>query len=59
MSVTEKTKIGTIDLTPTWSGILPTLIALMVDGNEKGRITALGELQKMAQLADRYVTSQS
>lgn len=50
-----KRPAGTIDLTPTWSGILPVLIALIRDGNEAGQASAMLELNRMAQLADRYV----
>jgi hypothetical protein len=42
----------TIDLTPTWRGILPALLALME--NPATQQDALDELAKMATLADRY-----
>lgn len=57
MAVTEKTKIGTIDLRPTWVGILPSLLILVEDGNSTGRATAINELQRMARLADAYVAT--
>lgn len=41
-----------IDMTPTWAGILPTLRALIENGNPEGRRTAWAELEKMARLAD-------
>lgn len=41
-----------IDMTPTWAGILPTLRALIENGNAEGRRTAWAELEKMARLAD-------
>lgn len=41
----------TIDLTPTWRGILPALIAIYEHGD---RQTAIDELTKMANLADQY-----
>lgn len=41
----------TIDITPTWAGILPALIAIYEHGD---RQTAIDELTKMANLADRY-----
>lgn len=41
----------TVDLTPTWRGILPALLAIFEHGD---RQTALDELAKMANLADRY-----
>lgn len=45
----------TIDVTPTWEGILPTLLVLLENGNSKGRETARAELKRMAKLADCYV----
>lgn len=42
----------TIDLTPTWRGILPALLALLE--NPTTHRDALDELTKMAALADRY-----
>ena len=41
----------TIDLTPTWSEILPALLAIYEHGD---RQTAVDELRKMAKLADLY-----
>ena len=55
MSVTEKTPIGTIDLTPTWREILPTLVLLLCNGDTKGHRTALRELNLMAEIADLFV----
>ena len=42
----------TIDLTPTWRGILPALLALLE--NPATQRDALDELSKMALAADRY-----
>lgn len=58
MSVTKKTLVGTIDLTPTWEGILPTILVLLENGNAKGRADAKAELVRMAKLADAYNASQ-
>lgn len=58
MSVTAKTQIGTIDLTPTWEEILSTLLVLIENGDAKGRATARAELTRMAKLADLFVASQ-
>lgn len=44
----------TIDITPTWAGILPTLLVLLQDGSNEGQKTAREELQKMARAADLY-----
>jgi hypothetical protein len=46
----------TIDMTPTWSDILPLLIRLI--GNSKTYKDAFVELTRMAQLADSYVESE-
>lgn len=51
----EKRQIGTIDLTPTWSGILPALLAVIENGTPEGQKIAREELQRMATLADMYV----
>ena len=42
----------TIDITPTWSGILPVLLLLLESGSAKGRADARDELARMAKLAD-------
>lgn len=47
-----------IDVTPTWSAILPLLLAVYKDGNFHGIKEAEGELRRMAELADLYVASQ-
>lgn len=45
-----------IDMTPTWSGILPALLAIIENGvTVDARKTAEAEMQKMARLADLYV----
>lgn len=44
----------TIDLTPTWAGILPALIAVIRDGTPEGQRLALEELRRMADAADRF-----
>jgi hypothetical protein len=43
----------TIDLTPTWTEILPALLAIW-DKSDGGKNIAMGELRKMAKLADLY-----
>lgn len=52
------TEIKTIDVTPTWSAILPMLIMVLQDGTPQGQAEATAELRRMAQLADRYVAAQ-
>lgn len=43
----------TINLTPSWRGLLPALIAVIQDGTPEGQRLAVIELQRMAQAADR------
>jgi hypothetical protein len=43
-----------IDLTPTWSGVLPVYLVVLRDGSEEGRREAVKELQRMAQAADLW-----
>jgi hypothetical protein len=46
----------TIDLTPTWSGILPALLAVIANGETvEARKAAEQELARMARIADKYV----
>ena len=51
---TEK-EITTIDMTPTWAGVLRMLLLLWTDGDLEGRKVASEELFKMATLADKWV----
>jgi len=44
----------TIDITPTWSGLLPYLLNLYESGPETARQTAKEELARMAKAADFY-----
>jgi hypothetical protein len=53
----ENTK--TIDMTPTWKGLLPVLVHLVENATtSESRHVAMDELTRMANLADLYVTSQ-
>lgn len=56
-SITHNKETRTIDVTPSWSGILNTLLLLYTEGNADGRKAALSELQRMAEIADVYVAS--
>ena len=47
----------TVDLTPTWQGILPALLNLLQSDNPKSRQLAESELRRMAGLADGYIES--
>lgn len=44
-----------LDCTPTWTGILASLVVLLDSHNRIARSTALEELNTMAHLADLYV----
>ena len=48
----------TVDLTPTWQGILPALLDLVRSDNYKTREIAERELHRMAGLADGFVEAQ-
>lgn len=41
-----------IDLTPTWAGLMPALIALIDNGTPEGRAVAVAELQRLAEGMD-------
>jgi hypothetical protein len=45
----------TINLTPTWSGLVQGLMAIMEGGTGESRGVARSELYKMARAADRWV----
>lgn len=48
MTITEKT----IDLTPTWVGVMPGIIAALRDGSETGQKIAREELMVLAAQVD-------
>jgi len=48
----------TVDLTPTWQGILPALLNLLQSDHPVTRRVAESELRRMAGLADGYVEAQ-
>ena len=52
--LTVRRPAGTIDLTPTWRGILRYLLVGLTDGNATGQKIAAEELERMADLADAY-----
>lgn len=45
----------TIDITPTWQGILPALLTLLKSDNPKTRELAEGEMYRMARSADKMI----
>lgn len=48
-------KYETIDMTPTWEGLLRWYLEIYENGDREGRKTALQELTRMAKIADLYV----
>jgi hypothetical protein len=43
----------TIDITPTWEGILPVLVEVAVNGTSlEGRKEAMNELRRLARIVD-------
>lgn len=50
---TEATTVTTIDITPTWEGLLPVMLRIAEHGTtHSARRDALEELRRMAKLAD-------
>lgn len=45
-------EINTLNITPTWAGILPAYMAVLENGNAEGRKIARAEMLRMARLAD-------
>jgi len=43
-----------INVTPLWAGIMPALIAVLVDGNPEGQRMAREELMKLARQLDQF-----
>lgn len=52
----EKRKVGTIDMTPTWKGLVPFFVLAIETGTPEGRKVAIEELTRMAGIADEYVS---
>lgn len=46
--------VGTVQLEPTWRGLLPALIFALQNGTDEGQKIARDELARMALAADRY-----
>jgi hypothetical protein len=51
-NATQPTTVEYIDLTPSWSGIMPALIAALENGNDEGRRLARAELMRLAHITD-------
>jgi hypothetical protein len=48
----------TVDITPTWKGVLPLILYALESGTDQGKRIAREELQRMAEAADAYNASQ-
>ena len=47
-----------IDITPTWEGLMGALVAVLQDGNQEGKRNAKLELQRLATVADTVIANQ-
>lgn len=58
MSVDQKVAIDTVDITPSWEGVLPIYLAVIENSSSPhARKVAMDELRRMAKLADAYIAS--
>jgi len=48
-------KTETIDITPTWSSLLPYMLAVLEDGSDKSKKIMKDNLKRMAYAADLLV----
>lgn len=55
---TQPAKSFTIDMTPSWAGVLPIYLMALHDGSLEAQRGAREELTRMAGLADAYVAIQ-
>lgn len=55
MGTNDTRVVGTVDLTPSWAGMVNVIMLLLDKGDREGREVAMGEFRKMATLADKYV----
>ena len=58
VSVSADVGSVSIDVTPTWTSILPVFRAILEDGTVASQQAAWGEIERMARLADLFVASQ-
>jgi hypothetical protein len=58
--MSNEKRIDTIDLTPTWRGLLPALVELAVNGTTaEARKTAMGELYRLADAVDHQAKTET
>lgn len=55
MTATTQPRQG-LDVTPTWTALLPYFFAVLEDGTAEGKRIARDELRRMAQAADNWNT---
>ena len=48
------TEPKTVDVTPTWRGVIPLILAALENGTDAGRRLALSEIGRMAEAADKW-----
>jgi arylsulfatase A-like enzyme len=55
--VKTKTFVGTIDITPTWTGVLRFALPILEDPSQPAKVKEelRVELRRMAEIADAYV----
>ncbi len=51
--------VDTIDLTPTWRGVMPILLFALRNGTEEGQRLAEVELMRLADIADTFSAERS
>lgn len=55
LNIYTMSETRTINVTPTWSGLLPNFLAMLESNNPESRRIGMEHLEKIAQLADAYV----
>ena len=53
----EKTGVRTVDVTPTWSGLIPVFRVIVEDGTTEAGEAIWKEITRMAELADAYAAA--
>lgn len=59
--MTDKKLIETVDMTPSWSGIVNVYLGVLENPNARpeAREAALSEIRRMATIADAYIAMQA
>lgn len=45
----------TVDVTPSWSAMMPALISMLIDGTPEAKNIAIEELARLARLMDQVI----